>query len=552
MLFAIVLASNSPPAVLELDRPLFHDTLSTTMSLLLLSNELITAIAEIVHPSSVVNFALTSHHLYNCASDCLALHRSRQLALRAQHDRHPMTIINLLHMAYTSPDLLWYVRVLEFYGGRSSWESWKTYYDYRRVRNEPRVNFTSSGTQLLSDVDIEIISQKYGFEQFMQEIMERVKKGDDEPLKTILIASCPRLEKVTWVSHVPDAGSQPFSILCDLASAHRPLPHTLWPPGLLSLRSISLGACTEYVHPHDNLHPDLADFCRLLLLPNLKSLRINVAGYGDSDLEYLNTHVPARSSSVEDITLYICDFRHSAIVAILERLGSLRRYRDIYLGPWINILADIQPWFGDTLEELRTEGDNDWNLRLYSHVSTLSCFPKLRVFNIYVGDLIAEDITSDITGELVPATVEGKKVQWHDFHAVLPQAAEDIIFGWPRRNRYHQLEKYKLHKTLFPDFFEHLDKFVRRRGKRNGGCLKMICLSFVEREGLVQHFGETEADEFHRLVDEWSGLWGEAGVQVVIPVSGRGHHDEVLECLPTAPGSASDAEVDSDSDVGDT
>ena len=412
------------------------------------------------------------------------------------------------------------------------------------MRDEPKVNLTSSAPQLLSDIDLEILSENYGLKKFMQDSMERINNGDDEPLKTILIASCPHLEKVTWVAHIPNTNNQPYSILCDLASAYQPFPHTLWPPGLLSLRSISIGASTEFVHPHDNLHPNLADFCRLLLLPNLKSLRINVSGYGDSDLEYLDTHVPAGSSSVEEITLYICDFRQSAIVAILQRLRFLRVYRDIYLGHWMDILGDIQPWFGETLEELRPEGENHWDLRLYSNVSILSCFPKLRVFNIYVGDLIAEDITD----EFLPGIADGKKAQWHDFHAVLPQAAENIIFGWPRRDHHNQLENFSLHKTLFPDFFEYLDKFVQRRGKKNGGCLKMICLNFVEREKIVQYFGEIEAGEYQRLVDKWSGVWSEAGVQVVMHVSRRGVQDEILECQPTALDWTSDAEVDSDLD----
>lgn len=514
------------------------------MSLLSLSNELIATIAELVHPSTIVNFALTCHRVFDCASGTLPFHRERQQLLRAHHDRHPIDIINLLRMASTSPDLLWYIRVLEFYGSRSTWEEWKTYNDYKRMRDEPRANLTSSGPTLVSDLDLESYSQKNRLKSFTQDNMKRIEKGDDQPLKTILIASCPSLEKVTWVAHVPDQENQPYSLLCDLISACQPLPHSLWPRGLLSLRSISLGACTEHVHPHDNLHPDLADFCRLLLLPNLKSLRLNVAGYGDSDLEYLNAHVPARSSSVEDITINLCEFSQTTIIAILERLRSLKSYLEIYLGHWNNILEDIQPSFGDSLEELRPEGGNEWELRLYGNISALSGFPKLRIFTIYVGDLIAEDITE----ELLPAISRGKKVKWHDFHAVLPPGAEVIIFQWPARNYYPQLIGHRLHETLFPDVFEQLDEFVRQRGKDNGGCLKKICLGFVSIEGLAQDAGETEADEFQRLVEGWRRIWGEAGVEVVMHGLREGFDNEVLECQPTALEWTSDEEVDHDSD----
>ena len=76
----------------------------------------------------------------------------------------------------------------------------------------------------------------------------------------------------------------------------------------------------------------------------------------------------------------------------------------------------------------------------------------------------------------------------------------------------------------------------------------MICLNFVEREKIVQYFGEIEAGEYQRLVDKWSGVWSEAGVQVVMHVSRRGVQDEILECQPTALDWAADTEVDSDLD----
>ncbi|KAN0112545.1 hypothetical protein V8E51_005496 [Hyaloscypha variabilis] len=500
------------------------------MPLLSLSNELIANIAELVHPSSIVNFALTCHRVHDCASSSLTLHRSSQQELRAQHDRHPMNIVDLVRMASDSLDSLWYIRVLEFYGGRTKWQEWKTYMDYERMRNEPKVDITSSAPKLLSDFDLETIFLKEGLNSIMQESVERIKRGDDQPLKTTLIASCPSLRKVTWVAHVPDDNDQPYSLLCQLVSACQPLPQSLWPPGLLSLRSISLGTCTEHVHPHDNLHPNLTDFCRLFLLPNLKSLRLNVAGYGDSDLEYLNKHVPARSSSVEEITINICDFDKATIVAILERCRSLKSYLEIYLGQWENIMEDIQPMFGDCLEELRPEGGNEWNLRLYDDISALSGFPKLRVFTLYVWDLVAYTFTE----KSLPAIGKGKKVKWHDFHAVLPPAAEEIIFEWPRRNYHEEERKHKLHKTLFPYFFEHLDKFIRRRGKNNGGCLKKLYLGFAQGGTLVMNMGEKKAAKFQETIEEWKNSWNEAGVEILLHGCREGVDDEVLECQPTA------------------
>ena len=171
----------------------------------------------------------------------------------------------------------------------------------------PRVDFTNQGPENFEGLglkdDIHQLLSQAPSDKVDVERFTSYEKGDDRPLKTILIGLCPALEKVTWVAHVPsDYGEQLFTLLCDLANVHRSLDLSAWPASLLNLRSISIGTHIDKIHPYDNLHPDTRSFCELLLLPNLKRLRINLGGYGDQDLDFLKEGVLARSSSVENLT----------------------------------------------------------------------------------------------------------------------------------------------------------------------------------------------------------------------------------------------------------
>jgi hypothetical protein len=42
-----------------------------------------------------------------------------------------------------------------------------------------------------------------------------------------------------------------------------------------------------------------------------------------------------------------------------------------------------------------------------------------------VGDLVVEETPDEL---LLPAAGQSRKVQWHDYHDTLPQAAEEVLY----------------------------------------------------------------------------------------------------------------------------
>lgn len=106
-----------------------------------------------------------------------------------------------------------------------------------------------------------------------------------------------------------------------------------------------------------------------------------------------------------------------------------------------------------------------------------------------------------------------------------------------------QLSSCNLHTTLFPEFFERVDEFVRRRGTRNGGCLKKIFFAFIKKRTLVSILGQTEADGFLKKAEKYTKPWIEAGVELVLHGYKDKFDEELLECKPTRR-----VRVDNDSD----
>ncbi|KAL9625186.1 MAG: hypothetical protein Q9160_000588 [Pyrenula sp. 1 TL-2023] len=89
-----------------------------------LPNEVLALIAAVVHPSTIVSYALTSKRIWKCSVKALELHRTR-LSYRFVHDRSPQGVVSLLRSLIGDTSLSWYIRRLESWAARDKWEGWK-------------------------------------------------------------------------------------------------------------------------------------------------------------------------------------------------------------------------------------------------------------------------------------------------------------------------------------------------------------------------------------------------------------------------------------------
>jgi len=97
---------------------------------------LVSHISSFIHPSAILDFALTCKQAHQCALKQLALNRDYQARFRASHDRQPLNVPSLLRRVLNDSNAAWYMRCFEFWGERSQWENWTSFDDYHVPEEE--------------------------------------------------------------------------------------------------------------------------------------------------------------------------------------------------------------------------------------------------------------------------------------------------------------------------------------------------------------------------------------------------------------------------------
>ena len=191
------------------------------MSLLELPPELIVHIASFLHPSAVVDFALTSRACFVCGGDALAHQKDNAKRYRVISDIKPLTIPLLMRTIYSDPDVAWYIRSFEFWGTRLNFTQWTKYrlndFEYDDTWLVPAVdedvNNELPGTKLPEKLDSDFWTEPECcyFRDYLDSrslnpsqkdasaMFEKIMQGHDEVLKAMLLAHCPRLESLKFV-----------------------------------------------------------------------------------------------------------------------------------------------------------------------------------------------------------------------------------------------------------------------------------------------------------------------------------------------------------------
>lgn len=249
-----------------------------------LPEELLCKISGFVHPGDVVSWAGTCKVLWRCSFETLETHKQRCSELRVIHDRNPITIPSLLRNSVSEPDILWYVRSFDIWDVREKFEEWESpriYLPYENKGPEKHHDSSHLDSTFYTDEELEryrgILSEMLRFKQpLVNEWMERLRSGSDEPLKVLLMAMSPELKKTTivcWNQFDGEQRSRPFRMLASTLRALAPLPSPQW-PCFQNLKTVFVGHYTpltsmdEYYHPYHVIAP-------LFLLPAIEKLHLN-------------------------------------------------------------------------------------------------------------------------------------------------------------------------------------------------------------------------------------------------------------------------------------
>lgn len=191
--------------------------LISPMSLSTLPPELIVLVAESLHPSAVLAFALTSRLCLQCSSD--ALRRQQQLATEygVVSDLKPLTVPTLVRAVLSNPAVAFHIRSFESWGTRLGYHDW-TAYDSRDsdadidnadiigpetldVGTPPGKFWAQSELDYFKEY---IINSLHAHWTNASDVVDSIAEGCDKPLKAVLFAHCPRLKDLSFVRFEED------------------------------------------------------------------------------------------------------------------------------------------------------------------------------------------------------------------------------------------------------------------------------------------------------------------------------------------------------------
>ena len=177
--------------------------------LLSLPEELVAAITHAVQVPDLLLFALTCKEVHRIAKDRLATNAAYHEEYALQHDRLPLTAPELLRLAASSSDQAWHFRAFEFWGARPDFSKWKSiifnYYSKDEDWPEPAEDHSGLDQSYYSDEELQayksLVQSRLRFtETEALHWVERIEQGDDEPIKGILMALAPRLDRVNFIA----------------------------------------------------------------------------------------------------------------------------------------------------------------------------------------------------------------------------------------------------------------------------------------------------------------------------------------------------------------
>lgn len=313
-----------------------------------------------------------------------------------------------------------HVRSFEIWGDRKDWSKWKTYrFDVPQEEEQGEDELTpwpfqgdvlapwcfqyGELTQLLEFVE----------DNLDEKVFERARKQSEEGnegfLKALLIANCPRINHLKFVTLGLERGSL-------LDWLHTFLMNDVAPPGLASLNKVAVGVHSGTRFDHDGTS-SAKFFASLLRLPNIKSLFYRGLNCeDDEDEDKFKAIIPPKSSSVKHIFLDDCNEMFSlqdALSAAPKGLVSFT-FRGGHLwgssGGENRDVDRIVFWLGEhdrqgsTLESLMFYNFNEkyWNIHGYRcsvyRPSELEKYQVLQDVSIDIQD-IELDALYDSTGE---------------------------------------------------------------------------------------------------------------------------------------------------------
>jgi hypothetical protein len=305
-----------------------------------LSTELIYSILDFIPYESHLDFACTCKRLADCSSNILKRHQEASNKYRVASDISPTTIPTLLRsvFGFTDPLLAWHVRSLEIWYDRTSWLDWKPlHFDQPLHEEDKDVENTSWKWQdgeierYLEAFDDQFIAVfQSSAENVFEDVRDQFADGFDGIAKALLIAHCPKLQGITFITH---ENKEQSTLSWVKKIVHGNMEHGgHWLPGLCSIKDVAVGVesetwTTTTRHTEDDSNQldgsnkSMEFFSALLRLPRINSIYYNGlrTSQDDDQTDYeSDTLMPSGASTVKHIFLDDCDHMQPSFLCALS------------------------------------------------------------------------------------------------------------------------------------------------------------------------------------------------------------------------------------------
>ncbi|KAF1939191.1 hypothetical protein EJ02DRAFT_263933 [Clathrospora elynae] len=329
-----------------------------------LATELVHHIISYIRPASHLDFACTCKHILACSTDILKRHHDAHTKYSVSSDLDPTTVPTLLRsvFGYGDPIPAWHVRSLEIWHDRKSWQDWKML-DFQIPLEQDTIS-PLTWDFMPGELDDYFDALEFGVGAAYDDrdlARTQLEDGYDGILKAILLAYCPRLRDVKFVTPARDEFVDQVSslgwlewLIIKAVDSEKP-----WMPGFSALRSVAIGVPSETWMSAGHIRAGDNDslLVQLLRLPNMEHLYFKDLRRQPDDNIAWDSMLPPRCSSVKHLFLDNCDdLGYSLRCALSEAPKALLtasfRAGDAMLEDADNFVSLFGAHQGATLESL--------------------------------------------------------------------------------------------------------------------------------------------------------------------------------------------------------